>query len=92
MVRSLNQYIENVKPWEIAKQIGKDHEAEIHLSEVLAYSAGALLQIGDLLTPFLPNASENIKTIFGSGKINQIEGVLFPKIYHHTPNPAAPKQ
>lgn len=92
MVRSLNQYIENVKPWEIAKHIGKDAEAETHLSEVLAYSAGALLQIGDLLTPFLPGTSANIKTIFGSGKINQIEGVFFPKIYHHTPNPATPKQ
>lgn len=91
MVRSLNQYIENVKPWEIAKKIGKDAEAETHLSEVLSHSIGALLQIGDLLVPFLPTTAERIHQTFESGKIIASEGVLFPRIYNHTPNPAAPK-
>lgn len=90
-VRSLNQYIENVKPWEIAKLIGKDPEAESHLSEVLAYAAGALLQIGDLLVPFLPAAAEKIHHTFESGVIVPSEGVLFPKLYIHTPNPHTPK-
>jgi methionyl-tRNA synthetase len=91
MVRSLNQYIENVKPWEIAKKIGKDTEAEAHLSEVLAYTAGALLQIGDLLVPFLPITADRIHKTFESGTIIATEGVLFPKIYKHTPNPNTPK-
>jgi methionyl-tRNA synthetase len=91
MVRSLNQYIENVKPWEIAKKIDKDSDAAAHLTEVLAYSAGALLQIGDLLVPFLPNTAARIHQVFESGSIIVPETVLFPKIYLHTPNPNTQK-
>lgn len=90
-VRSLNQYIENVKPWEIAKAIGKDSESESHLSEVLAYAAAAALQIGDLLVPFLPATAASIHSIFQSGVVVPSEGVLFPKRYIHTPDPHAPK-
>ena len=91
MVRSLNQYIENVKPWEIAKGIPKDAEAEAHLSEVLAYCVGALLQIGDLLVPFLPATAARIHQTFDTGVIVPSDGVLFPKRYIHTPDPHAPK-
>jgi methionyl-tRNA synthetase len=91
MVRSLNQYIDNVKPWGVAKGLGKDPEAEPHLAEILAHCAGALVQIGDLLVPFLPNAAATIHQIFESGVIKLPEGVLFPKIYRHTADPHAPK-
>jgi len=91
MVRGLNQYIENVKPWEIAKLVGKDAEAETHLGEVLSYAVAAMLQIGDLLVPFLPGTAEKIHQTFESGKIVASEGVLFPRIYIHTPDPYAPK-
>ena len=91
MVRSLNQYIDNVKPWEVAKQVGKDAEAEQHLAEILAHCAGALLQIGDLLVPFMPQTATAIHDIFETGVIKQTEGVLFPKRYLHSPDPNAPK-
>ncbi len=91
MVRSLNQYIDNVKPWEVAKGIGKDPEAEAHLSEILAHCAGALLQIGDLLVPFLPSTAAAIHTQFDSGVVKPLDGVLFPKKYIHTPDPHAAK-
>ena len=91
MVRSLNQYIENVKPWEIAKHVEKDAEAAAHLAEVLAYAVGALLQIGDLLVPFLPGVSGRIHDTFESGVIAAADGVMFPKIYLHTPDPHAKK-
>jgi len=91
MIRSLNQYIENVKPWEIAKKIGKDTEAETHLTEVLSFAVGALLQIGDLLVPFLPSTAERIHQTFETGMVVMPEGIMFPKIYNHTPNPATPK-
>jgi len=91
MVRSLNQYIDNVKPWEIAKNIGKDPEAEPHLSEVLAHCAGALVQIGDLLLPFMPTTAEVIHSTFESGVVKLSENVLFPKKYIHTADPRAPK-
>jgi methionyl-tRNA synthetase len=92
MVRSLNQYIDNVKPWVVARGIGKDPESEPHLAEILSHCAGALVQIGDLLQPFLPDAAKKIQGIFESGVVNlPSEGVLFPKIYIHTPDPHAPK-
>lgn len=91
MVRSLNQYIDNVKPWVVAKNVGKDPEAEPHLNEILAHCAGALIQVGDLLLPFLPVAASKIQEIFESGVVKLPEGVLFPKIYIHTPDPHAPK-
>jgi len=91
MVRSLNQYIENVKPWEIAKKVDKDPEAIIHLSEVLNNAVGALTQIGDLLVPFLPATAEKIHQLFKSGSIVTVDGVLFPRIYKHTTDPNAPK-
>jgi methionyl-tRNA synthetase len=91
MVRSLNQYIENVKPWEIAKQIEKDEEASAHLTEVLAYAVGALIQIADLLVPFLPDTADRIHKTYETGVVVPFEGVLFPKIYIHTTDPRTEK-
>lgn len=90
MVRSLNQYIENVKPWEIAKNREKDTEADGHLTEVLATAVGGLLQIADLLVPFLPTAAKAIHDSFETGVVVP-QGVLFPKIYRHIADPHAPK-
>jgi methionyl-tRNA synthetase len=91
MVRNANQYIENIKPWEIAKNVGKDTESAAHLNEVLAYSVGALLQISDLLVPFLPDTADKIRKIFGTGVVVSPEAVIFPKIYIHTTDPRAAK-
>lgn len=91
MVRSLNQYIEHVKPWEISKKVGKEPDAEAHLADVLSYAVGALLQIGDLLVPFLPNTADRIHKTFETGVVVEFDGVLFPKIYKHTADPTAPK-
>jgi methionyl-tRNA synthetase len=91
-VRSLNQYLENVKPWEVAKQRENDKEAEGHLSEILATAVGTLLQIADLLVPFMPHTAKVIHDTFETGVIVPQEGVLFPKIYLHTPDPHAGTQ
>lgn len=88
-VRSLNQYLERVKPWEVAKRRDTDTDAEAHLSEILSQAVGSLLQIGDLLVPFLPHTAEIIHKTFESGVIVPQDGVLFPKIYLHTPDPRA---
>ncbi|MFI5212870.1 MAG: methionine--tRNA ligase [Candidatus Saccharimonadales bacterium] len=93
-VRSLNRFIEMVKPWEIAKKRDTDPEAEAHLGEVLAQAVGTLIQVGDQLTPFLPDAAAAITRTFGTGVIVPIDqpGGLFPKRYLHTQDPrvAAP--
>lgn len=84
MIQSLNSYIEEVKPWQIAKQIETDPEAKEHLEEVLAYMVGSIVQIGDLLIPFLPQAAATIHDTFTTGVVKLPEQVLFPKIHHHT--------
>jgi methionyl-tRNA synthetase len=73
-VRGLNQYIDEEKPWSIAK----DGDSE-HLRDVLAYQAGCLLEIANLLAPFLPETSEKIKAVFEEGIVRPIAGTLFPK-------------
>lgn len=73
-VRGLNQYIDEEKPWAIAKTDDADH-----LREVLAYQAGCLLEIAELLEPFLPDTSQKIKSVFAEGVVRPIEGTLFPK-------------
>ena len=92
IVRALNQYIDRVKPWEVAKRRESDVEAEAHLAEILAHAAGTLLQVADLLLPFLPTTARSIKNIFASGVVPADVQPLFPKIYLHTSDPRAPKQ
>lgn len=90
-VRSLNQYLENVKPWEIAKNREKDPEAADHLAEVLAHASSTLIQVADLLTPFMPGTADAIRKIFETGVVPADVTPLFPKIYLHTTDPRAPK-
>lgn len=73
-VRGLNQYIDEEKPWAIAK--GGDSD---HLREVLAYQVSCLLEIAELLEPFIPETAAKIRHIFEDGIVRQIEGTLFPK-------------
>lgn len=73
-VRGLNQYIDQEKPWEIAKQNDPDH-----LREVLAYQASNLLEIADMLLPFMPETAAKITAVFDEGIVRPLEGTLFPK-------------
>lgn len=73
-IKGLNQYIDEEKPWQIAKE--NDDE---HLSEVLSYLASDLLEIADMLLPLLPETASKIKEIFESGVIKFQNGVLFPR-------------
>ncbi len=73
-VRGLNQYIDETKPWEIAKTDDKGH-----LREVLAYQASSLLEIADLLEPFLPETAVKIRNVFDTGVIRPMTETLFPK-------------
>ncbi len=73
-VRGLNQYIDETKPWEIAKS--KD---ENHLREVLAYMVGCLIEVATLLYPFMPDTAGKIRDIFETGVLKPLDGSLFPK-------------
>jgi methionyl-tRNA synthetase len=73
-VRDLNAYIEETKPWAIAKKGESDH-----LQSVLSNAVGDLLQVAEMLTPFLPKTAEAINITFASGSIADV-GILFPKL------------
>ncbi len=73
-VRGLNQYIDEEKPWAIAKAKDEDH-----LREVLAYQVSSLVNIATLLEPFLPDTAAKIKATFAEGLIHLSDTTLFPK-------------
>ena len=81
-VRGLNQYIEQQKPWLVAKTGDQEH-----LREILAEQAGMLLQIAGLLEPFMPETASKINHIFSEGVIRKLDSTLFPR--HNTPKPAS---
>jgi len=85
-VRSANKYLEDVKPWQVAKNIDTDPDAKDHLSDILINVSGSILQIADLIEPFMPSTANKINTLFKDGVIHD-QGVLFPKIYKHTEDP-----
>ncbi len=73
-VKALNQYIDDTKPWTIAKSGDEEH-----LREVLAYMAACLLEIATLLGPFMPETANKIQAVFGSGVLKPLRHSLFPK-------------
>jgi methionyl-tRNA synthetase len=73
-IKGLNQYIDEEKPWVIAKSGDTNH-----LREVLAYQASSLVHISDLLEPFLPDSATKIRYVFKDGVIRPLKENLFPK-------------
>jgi methionyl-tRNA synthetase len=77
-VRGLNQYIDEAKPWVIANPKKGERDDE-HLREVLAYQCSCLLEIADLLEPFMPDTALKIHNIFAEGIVRPMTETLFPK-------------
>lgn len=73
-VQALNKSIDEQKPWELAKT----GETE-RLHQVLEELACDLLVANQLITPFLPTATEKIYSIFTAPDIAPPETPLFPK-------------
>jgi len=73
LVQHLNQYIDEKKPWEMAKNNPKQ------VPETMSYLVSGLLLISELLTPFLPDTATKIAEIFGSSVVGDAP-ILFPKI------------
>jgi methionyl-tRNA synthetase len=70
MVRAANKYIDEHKPWELAK-INQER-----FEEVMKKLLEDIALIGDLLRPFLPETSEKIHAMLKAGK----GGTLFQRI------------
>ncbi len=75
MVRGLNQYIDEEKPWVIAKE-----GDTARLDSVLTYQAGSLLQIAALLQPFLPETAAAIESSLQASPIVLPDQTLFPRV------------
>jgi methionyl-tRNA synthetase len=72
-VKGVNQYIEDEKPWELAKS---DKE---QLVKVLQQATSDLLHVARLIMPFVPATAERIIKTFEGGRIDASVGILFPK-------------
>ncbi|HEY2003679.1 MAG TPA: methionine--tRNA ligase [Candidatus Saccharimonadia bacterium] len=73
LIRGLNQYLEEEKPWELAKS-DKDH-----LAEVLHHAVADLIQIATMIMPFMPTTAQKIAATFAGGVARPEVGLLFPK-------------
>ncbi len=73
LIRGLNQYLEEEKPWALAKT------DEAQLAEVLHHAVSDLMQIATLLMPFLPETAGKIAATFAAGQVHPEVGLLFPK-------------
>jgi methionyl-tRNA synthetase len=73
LIRGLNQFLEEEKPWQLAKT-DKDH-----LAEVLHHAVADLIQIATMLMPFTPKTAEKIAATFAGGVARAEVGLLFPK-------------
>ena len=73
-VRGLNQYIEETKPWVVAKENDRDH-----LEEIFSYLVSSILEIADLLDIFMPETANKLKSLFNGSKLPEKIAILFPK-------------
>ncbi len=78
-----NEDIDEDKPWEIYKNDDKDK-----LEEVLGSYVARLVELSDMLQPFLPETAKKIREIFGGDKLPDEIPMLFPKKYLHSEEPA----
>ncbi len=72
-ITKLDRYINEEKPWELAKNNNP------RLKGVLEHSVDQIQEIGELLRPFLPETSEKIEEQFEGSTIKS-EAPLFPRI------------
>jgi methionyl-tRNA synthetase len=72
----LNEYLEQTKPWSLAKDLDKNR-AEIE--KILGLSAFALRKTGEILSIFMPQTGARIYEIFAAEIITKSE-ILFARI------------
>lgn len=72
-IEEVDKYINNEKPWELAKKNDR------RLKDVLSHTVDQILEIAILLEPFLPETAEKIEKQFKGPKIST-QKALFPRI------------
>jgi len=79
-IQSLNKFIDEQKPWEVAKRESDESKRIAEYNSIFSHLAGGLLFATEQLAPFLPETSAKIRTIFESETIAPPETPLFPRI------------
>lgn len=72
-IQGLDQYIEEEKPWQLAKEKDK------RLKDVLGNLAISIIKLNEMLAPFMPETAEKIDKIYGGSKI-KLGKPLFPRL------------
>lgn len=65
-IRTANQYVDEMKPWELAKS------DTVKFKEVMENLIGQVAVIANALTPFLPGTAEKIETALQTGKVEPL--------------------
>ena len=79
MDQDLDQYLWEQAREAYAEAVSKDENEKEHLREVLAYAVSCLLEIADLLSPFMPVISKKMDDLFSKKKVALLDSSLFPK-------------
>jgi methionyl-tRNA synthetase len=77
-IKLANKYVEEEKPWELAKQNSP------HLNTVLYNLAESLRIISALISPFMPNTAEKIATQLGLEKVPQLKNLKWGTLKPNT--------
>ena len=85
-VHELNQYIEQVAPWRVAK-IEDELERQQRFSEIFSTLTNSLLLVAKYLSPFLPDTAQVIHDTFSHDELPAELKIMFPKKYLHTSEP-----
>lgn len=72
----INRFLENTKPWSLGKNLEQN---QTKIEQILTISTWNLLQIGRVLSVFLPQSGAKIVEILTEIKIKKAE-IIFPKI------------
>ncbi|MDQ5913932.1 MAG: methionyl-tRNA synthetase, partial [Patescibacteria group bacterium] len=76
IVDGVNKYLEQTQPWILAK----DPANKEHVEEILLTCVADLREVAGLLAPFMPQTSEMINSVFGSGILNKLSGPAFARV------------
>jgi methionyl-tRNA synthetase len=70
----LNKFLEETKPWSLAKDLSKN---KTHIQEILTFCAKSLLETGKALSIFMPQTGQKICDILENPKITKSEILFF---------------
>ncbi|HRV75870.1 MAG: methionine--tRNA ligase [Candidatus Nomurabacteria bacterium] len=76
IVDGVNKYLEQTKPWMLAK----DESNKEHVREILLTCVADLREVSALLAPFMPQTAEMINSVFGGSVLNPPQGPVFARV------------